>query len=56
MKKIVHILLWKLLSITYKCWPDTFWLKIIYQSRMHRKPKFETSTVVFREVSMAQIA
>ncbi len=37
MKKFVHILLWKLLSITYKCWPDTLWLKIIYQSRMHRK-------------------
>lgn len=37
MKNLFHSFFWWLLNHTYRCWPDTLWLRLLYQIKMHRK-------------------
>lgn len=39
-KDYLHRCVWGVLNNTYQYWPDSIWLKIIYQSRFHRKLNF----------------
>lgn len=41
-KDYLHKNVWGFLNKTYRWWPDSIWLKIIYQSRFHRKLNLNT--------------
>lgn len=37
MVKYLHCLFWSVINGTYKLWPDSVWLRLIYWQRLHRK-------------------
>lgn len=37
MKQLLSKFFWYILNHTYKWWPDSVWLRIIYQQKLHRK-------------------
>jgi hypothetical protein len=41
MAGFIHSLFWNFVSHTYKWWPDTLWLKMIYRTRFKRSLNFD---------------
>ena len=36
MRRFIHNLFWRFANNTYKYWPDSLWLKMIYRNKFHR--------------------
>ncbi len=41
-KDLLHSFLWFILNNTYKYWPDSLWLKVLYRAKLHRNLNLKT--------------